>query len=194
MPTVKPMASSRAASQRASSSPKPGSFSASMQPMMRRIAIGSLMPDSPSSVRASLRRSVDPRSTAKTAAASVAATVDPSSSASTGSRSNSSAAGTAVSTAVPRVPRVASAIDVPITGRISVKPDDRPPSKRIRASATTPTWRANSKSPKSIRFRPSEPIAMPSRRTSTRPGMRRRPAASDAASPAASRTPTIRTS
>ena len=63
-----------------------------MQPMTSSTAIGSLMPDSPSSVRARRRRSVDPRSTANTAAASVAATVEPSSSASIGSRSNSALA------------------------------------------------------------------------------------------------------
>ena len=63
-----------------------------MQPSTSTTAIGSLMPDSPSSVRASRRRSVEPRSTANTAAASVAATVEPSSSASSG-RSSSSAGG-----------------------------------------------------------------------------------------------------
>ena len=68
-----------------------------MQPITSRIAIGSLRPDSPSSVRASRRRSVEPRSTANTAAASVAATVEPSSSAGSGSRSRISAAATAVS-------------------------------------------------------------------------------------------------
>ena len=117
-----------------------------MQPITSSTAIGSLMPDSPSSVRASLRRSVEPRSTANTAAASVAATVDPSSSASFASRSNRALAATAVSAAVTIVPSVASMIDVSSTGRISSKPADRPPSKRMKASATTPTWRASSKS------------------------------------------------
>ena len=60
----------------------PECWTASMQPITSRIAIGSLTPDSPSSVRASRRRSVDPRRTANTAAASVAATVEPSISAS----------------------------------------------------------------------------------------------------------------
>ena len=61
-------------------------------------AIGSLMPDSPSSARASRRLSVEPRSTANTAAASVAATVEPSSSAYSKSRSRiSQAARAAVS-------------------------------------------------------------------------------------------------
>ena len=165
-----------------------------MQPITSRIAIGSLTPDSPSRVRARRRRSVDPRSTANTAAASVAATVEPSSSAGSGSRSRISAAATAVSAAVASVPTVASAIDVQTTGRISSKPLESPPSNRISATATMPAWRATSKSLKLIHPRPSEPIAMPSPSTSTRPGIRSRPAASEATSPAASRTPTISTS
>ena len=78
--------------QRRRARPKSGFWIASMQPITSRIAIGSLMPDSPSSVRARRRRSVDPRRTANTAAASVAATVEPSSSAGSGSRSRISAA------------------------------------------------------------------------------------------------------
>ena len=163
-----------------------------MQPMTSSTAIGSLMPDSPSSVRARRRRSVDPRSTANTAAASVAATVEPRSSASFASRSNSALAASAVSPAVPTVPSVASRIDVLSTGRISSKPADRPPSKRMKASAMTPTCWATSKSSKLISSSPSDPISMPMPSTSTRPGIRKRPAASEAASPAASRTPTIR--
>ena len=86
----------------------------SMQPITSRIAIGSLTPDSPSSVRAIQRRSVDPRSTANTAAASVAATVEPSISASQPvSSSNSHSAAIAVMPAVSSVPSVASAIDWP---------------------------------------------------------------------------------
>ncbi len=81
-----------------------GSWIASMQPITSRIAIGSLRPDSPSSVRASRRGSVEPRSTANTAAASVAATVEPSSSAGSGSRSRMNAAATAVSAAVSERP------------------------------------------------------------------------------------------
>ena len=107
-----------------------------MHPITSRIAIGSLTPDSPSSVRASRRRSVDPRRTANTAAASVAATVEPSISASSlVSSSISHSATIAVSPAVRIVPTVASAIDCPITGRISAQPLDRPPSYRISASA-----------------------------------------------------------
>ena len=111
---------------------------ASMLARTSSTAIGSLTPDSPSSVRAILRRSVDPRSTANTAAASVAATVEPRISASSVVSSvNSSAAATAVMPAVSAVPTVASAIETPITGRISAQPEDRPPSYRISASAIT---------------------------------------------------------
>ncbi len=108
-----------------------------MQPSTSRIATGSLTPDSPSSVRARRRRNVEPRRTANTAAASVAATVEPTSSASSGSRSSSSDAAKAVIPAVSAVPIVASAIETPITGRISAQPLDRPPSYRINASAMT---------------------------------------------------------
>jgi hypothetical protein len=47
-----------------------------LKPMTSRTATGSLRPASPSSVRATRRRSVEPRSTAKIAAPSVAATVE----------------------------------------------------------------------------------------------------------------------
>ncbi len=83
-----------------------------MQPTTSSTATGSLMPDSPSRVRAIRRRRVDPRSTANTAAASVAATVEPSSSASSVSSSaNTARAASPVSAAVSTVPTVASAID-----------------------------------------------------------------------------------
>ena len=49
----------------------PGSWIQSMNPSTSRTATGSLRPDSPSSVRASRRRSVEPRSSAKIAAPSV---------------------------------------------------------------------------------------------------------------------------
>ena len=100
-----------------------------MHPITSSTATGSLTPDSPSSVRASRRRSVDPRSTANTAAASVAATVEPSISASSVlSSPNSPIAASAVTPAVISVPSVASATDTRITGRISAHPEDRPPS------------------------------------------------------------------
>src|SRR5680860_1032708 len=85
---------------------------------------------------------------------------------------------------------------VPSTGRISLKPAARPPSNRISASATTPIVRASSTSsrepPKSIRPRTSDPSSMPTPRNSTRPGTRRRPATSDAATPRTSRPPATR--
>ena len=99
-----------------------------MQPITSSTAIGSLTPDSPSSVRAIRRRSVDPRSTANTAAASVAATVEPSSSASSVQLAEQGAAASAVRPAVIRVPSVASATETRITGLISAQPLERPPS------------------------------------------------------------------
>ena len=188
-PTTKPIESSRATSQSASSRPNDGFWMASMQPMMSRIAIGSLMPDSPSSARASRRRSVVPRRTANTAAASVAATVEPSSMASSAVRSRIRPATTAVTAAVSTVPTVARAIEVHSTGRISLKPLERPPSNRISASAMIPIWRASSKSSKSIQPSPSEPISMPRPSTSTRPGIRtdRRPATPPGRPPGAAR-------
>ena len=49
-----------------------------------------------------------------------------------------------VTTAVATVPSTASEIAVGSTGRISNRPDVRPPSNRIRASATIPIVRASS--------------------------------------------------
>ena len=193
-PMTRPMPSSSTTRTAASSAPKSGCLMASMQPITSRIATGSLRPDSPSSVRARRRRSVEPRSTANTAAASVAATVEPSSSACSGSRSRIAAAATAVSAAVSSVPSVARITAVGSTGRISSKPLERPPSNRIIATATMPAERASSKSSNAIQPRPSEPMSMPRPSTSTRPGRRRRPAAREAARPAASRRPVNRRS
>ena len=67
-----------------------------MKPITSSTATGSLKPDSPSSVRASRRRSVEPRSSAKIAAPSVEATIAPSSSPSSVERSNSHAAASPV--------------------------------------------------------------------------------------------------
>ena len=75
-----------------------------MNPSTSSTATGSLKPDSPSSVRASLRRSVEPRSSAKIAAPSVAATIEPSSSPSSVEKSNSQAAARPVITAVSERP------------------------------------------------------------------------------------------
>jgi hypothetical protein len=127
----------------ASPTPHVGSWIAAMQPSTSTTAIGSLTPDSPSSERARRRLSVEPRSTANTAAASVAATVEPSSSAYLNSTSRISHAASAVSSAVPSVPTTASETATPSTGRISANPLLRPPSNRISASATMPALRAS---------------------------------------------------
>ena len=68
--------------------------------------VGSLPPDSASSVRASVRRMCVERSVAKTAAASVAATTAPSRTDSSQVRSNSQYAATPVRSAVTTTPTV----------------------------------------------------------------------------------------
>ena len=115
-----------------------------MKPTTSSTATGSLKPASPSSVRASLRRSVDSRRSAKIAAPSVEEMIAPISMPSSVLRSNSHAAAKPQITAVPSVPRIASDSDGRSTGRISSKPADSPPSNRISASATTPIVRASS--------------------------------------------------
>ncbi len=115
-----------------------------MNPITSSTAIGSLKPDSPSSVRAIRRRSVEPRSRAKIAAPSVDATMAPRSSPSRVERSNSHAAASPVRAAVISVPTVARLTAGPRTGRISLMPARRPPSKRIRARAMIPMVRASS--------------------------------------------------
>ena len=164
----------------------------SMNPSTSSTAIGSLKPASPSSVRSSRLRSPDPRSSEKTAAPSVEATIEPTSRPSSVEKPNSHDAAKPVTTAVISVPGSASPIAGRSTGRISPQPAVSPPSNRIRASAITPIVSASSKSSNAISPIPSEPIAMPSPRNSTRPGTRTRPAISDAASAPASRAPTIR--
>ena len=89
------------------------SRSTSMKPSTSRTATGSLKPASPSSVRASRRRSVDPRSTANTAAPSVAATIEPSSSALERARS-----------------RIATAAARPVSSRGGERADDRERERR----------------------------------------------------------------
>jgi hypothetical protein len=88
---------------------------------------------------------VEPRSSAKIAAPSVDATIDPISRPSRVPKSsNSPAAVSPVIAAVMNVPTRARLTAGRSTGRISSKPAVRPPSKRIRASATTPMVRASS--------------------------------------------------
>ena len=115
-----------------------------MKPSTSRIAIGSFMPASPSSVRARRRLSVEPRSSAKIAAPSVADTIEPTSIACSHGRSSSQWAARPVIIAVSSVPRSARLSADPMTGRISGKPAARPPSKRISASAMIPIVRASS--------------------------------------------------
>ena len=115
-----------------------------MKPTTSSTATGSFIPASPSSVRASLRRSVDPRNRAKMAAPSVADTIEPTSSPSSVVRSNNHAATRPAITAVTSVPTSARPIASLRTGRISRNPAVRPPSNRISASATTPMVRARS--------------------------------------------------
>ena len=105
--------------------------------------MASLSPASPSSARASRRRSVESRSTAKMAAPSVAAMMLPTSRPSLVENPNRAAAASPVITAVRTVPMMARLMATPSTGRISSNPAFSPPSKRIRASATIPTSRAS---------------------------------------------------
>ena len=113
-----------------------------MKPTTSSTATGSFMPASPSSVRASLRLSGEPRSIAKIAAPSVEEMIAPSSSPSSSVKSNSQVAASPQIAAVISVPRSARLITGFSTGRISPKPALRPPSNRISASATMPTSRA----------------------------------------------------
>ena len=115
-----------------------------MNPITSRIATGSLKPASPSSVRASLRRSVDSRRSAKIAAPSVDEMMAPSSIPSSVEKSNSHDAAKPQSTHVPSVPTIARPSDGRSTGLISSKPAVSPPSNRISASATMPIVRASS--------------------------------------------------
>ena len=110
-----------------------------MKPSTSSTAIGSLNPASPSRVRSRRRRRPAPRSSENTAAPSVDATIEPSSNPSSSEKSNSQEAAKPVTTAVISVPGTARAIAGRSTGRISPQPAVRPPSKRISASAMTPT-------------------------------------------------------
>ena len=78
-----------------------------MNPSTSRTATGSLRPDSPSSVRASRRPSVEPRSSAKIAALSVDDRIPPSSRPSSVVRSSSHEAVSPATTAVTTVPTTA---------------------------------------------------------------------------------------
>ena len=127
-----------------SAAPNVSSWIHSTNPTTSSTATGSFSPASPSSVRASGRRSVEPRSSEKIAAPSVEAMIEPSSNPSSVLRSNSQTAARPVMPAVTKVPSRARLTAGRSTGRISSKPAVRPPSNRISTSATMPIVRASS--------------------------------------------------
>ncbi len=88
-----------------------------MNPMTSSTATGSLSPDSPSSVLASLRDRVEPRSRPKIAAPSVEDRIAPSSSPSSVENPNRAPAVRPTTAAVITVPTVASAVAGASTGR-----------------------------------------------------------------------------
>ena len=108
---------------------------------MRKIAIGSLVPLSISSVARTRSRTVIPPTRIKknTAAASVGLTMAPISSAWIQSKPNSRCAATAVIEVVSSTPTVASARAGPATDRKVRIRVAKPLSNRITASATEPT-------------------------------------------------------
>ena len=165
-----------------------------MNPVTSRTATGSFIPDSPSSERASRRRSCEPRSTAKIAALSVAAIAAPRISDSSVPRSKSHAAASPASAEVTMVPTIASEIAVPSTGRISRHPAVSPPSKRISTRPIVPSVRVSSTSSNSTPIGPSLPTSIPRPRKSTRPGTRTRSATMAARIPLPSSRPPIRIS
>ena len=171
-PIVAPTASSTTSSSTIVRTPASGPWIISIRPITRITAIGSLKPASPSSVIASLRRSVEPLSTEKTAAASVEAITAPSRKPSRVDTSSSRTARAPVIAAVSTVPTVASESEGPITGRIAENPVVRPPSNRISARAMIPISWASSKSSKSIRPSPSVPISIPTPMKMTSAGIR----------------------
>ncbi len=116
---------------------------ATMEPVttvVRITAIGSLAPDSISSVARtrSLRCTPLPRRIANTAAASVEETIAPSSIAS-GQLKPSAYAPRASITAVPMTPNVASTLAGAATARTDRSGVLKPPSNRMRTSATVPS-------------------------------------------------------
>ena len=109
--------------------------------MVRKIANGSLVPDSTSSVAPTRGRRRRPRAwiSRNTAAASVEATTAPIRSDSVQLRSSIYFATGAVSAAVIRTPTVASRVAGASTLRKVEKRVRKPPSNRISASAIEPT-------------------------------------------------------
>ena len=135
---------------------------------------------------------LEPLSTEKTAAPSVQATIEPRSMP-WSAQVEQPRRGQARMAAVAAVPSVASDRLGPITGRISGQPGGQPAleqdeSQGDDADGARRSW-SSSEWPKSTRPSPSDPIAIPRPRKSTRPGTRRRPATSVAAIPSASKAP-----
>ncbi|MGY3371222.1 hypothetical protein ACVWZL_008347 [Bradyrhizobium sp. GM2.4] len=108
---------------------------------VRKIAKGSLVPDSTSSVAPTRGRRRRPWvcTSRNTAAASVEATTAPTSSDSVQLRSSAYFANGAVISEVSSTPTVASTMEGASTVRMLAKRVRKPPSNRIRASATEPT-------------------------------------------------------
>ncbi len=123
-----------------STGPAPSPVTIDTNATVSNTAIGSLAPDSSSSVGwidpASLARWV--RRTAKTAAASVDDTIAPSSRPVSIGRSRITAAASPVTAALTTTPNEASVTEGPTTGRTRAQLVDRPPSKRMSARAATP--------------------------------------------------------
>jgi hypothetical protein len=151
----------------------PGSRMNSIRSSVRKIAIGSLLPDSISSVALtrSLRLSPRPCSNENTAAASVDDTMAPISRPTSTGRPSSQAEASPATSAVIITPTVASTN----AGRNPTRNDSTrvrmPPSSRITASARLLTTKAVVTSLKTILPGPSSPASMPTPRNSRTTGM-----------------------
>ena len=137
-----------------------------------RIAIGSLAPDSISSVACtrSFRRTPLLRSNANTAAASVEPTIAASSMPSRQSTSRSQVANTPSRPAVPITPQLASTAAGRSATRKLLTRVRRPPSSRITESAAWAISEAMKKSSKTMPPGPSSPASMPTPRKSSSSG------------------------
>ena len=154
-----------------------GSARSRVNPMVRKMAIGSLLPDSSSSRGLSrpVRAMLLERSTAKIAAASVEETMAPSSRPSSQAKPSTAVANHPTRTAVSATPSVASARAGQRTGRTLSQWVSKPPAKRMKVSATTPSDCASRGSSNSIPPGPSDPASIPSTRNSSSAGTPTRP-------------------
>ena len=140
--------------------------------MVRKIAIGSLVPDSISRVAPVRSFSSSParRNRPNTAAASVEPTIAPISMASSQDRSRIQYAAAPVMAAVISTPTVArESAGLRLTRNVLLRVPS-PPSNRIIASARLPNMKARLKSLKRIPPGPSSPASMPSTRNTSRMG------------------------